>query len=443
MAPTDSEGSRRPTGPEEHPPAQETPASAEQRPSGLIGKLKLVGPGFVVAATGVGAGDMVTSLVAGAQFGATFMWAIVLGVLIKLSLVEGMGRWYMATGTTIVQGWHSISRWASGYFVVFLFIVMFFYGAAITSASALAVDAMFPGVLSVTGWAVIHGVVGFAVLLVGRYGLFERVMEFFVGLMFVTIVALGIFLAPGVGRDLLTGLVPTLPEGSTLYALGVVGGVSGTYSLAAYTYWVRARGWRHSSWIPMMRVDSSVGFIITGLFMISMLIVGASFLYGTGTDISGEEGLVAVSGPMAERYGEVVKWLFLIGFWSAATSSILGGWNAAAYLFGDYVRTARRAPESEDDKYLSETNVWFRGFLVWCAFPPMLLFSLEEPVLLVIIYAALGALLLPFMAGTLLYLLNSRRVETDFRNKILSNVVMSVAVLLFVAIAAVEIRDLF
>ena len=443
MAPTDSEGPRRPAGEEEHPPAKETPASAEQRPSGLIGKLKLVGPGFVVAATGVGAGDMVTSLVAGTQFGATFMWAIVLGVLIKLALVEGMGRWYMATGQTIVQGWHSISRWASGYFVVFLFIVMFFYGAAITSASALAVDAMFPGVLSVTGWAVIHGVVGFAVLLVGRYGFFERVMEFFVGLMFVTVVSLGVFLAPDVGGALLAGLVPTLPEGSTLYALGVVGGVSGTYSLAAYTYWVRARGWRQSSWIPTMRVDSSVGFIITGLFMISMLIVGASFLFGTGTDIGGEEGLVAVSGPMAERYGEVVKWLFLIGFWSAATSSILGGWNAAAYLFGDYVRTARRAPESEDDKYLSETNVWFRGFLVWCAFPPMILFTLQEPVLLVIIYAALGALLLPFMAGTLLYLLNSRRVETDFRNKILSNVVMSVAVLLFVAIAAVEIRELF
>jgi Mn2+/Fe2+ NRAMP family transporter len=349
----------------------------------------------------------------------------------------------MATGETIVQGWHSISRWASGYFVVYLCIVMFFYGAAITSASALAVDAMFPEVLSVTGWAVIHGVLGFAILLVGRYGFFERVMEFFVGLMFVTVVGLGIFLAPDVGRGLLTGLVPTLPEGSTLYALGVIGGVSGTYSLAAYTYWVRARGWRHSSWIPMMRVDSSVGFIITGLFMVSMLIVGASFLYGTGTNISGEEGLVAVSGPMADRYGELVKWLFLLGFWAAATSSILGGWNAAAYLFGDYVRTARKAPDDEADNYLSERNVWFRGFLVWCAFPPMLLFMLDEPVLLVIIYAALGALLLPFMAGTLLYLLNSRRIESSFRNKILANAVMAVAVLLFVAIAAVEIRDLF
>lgn len=431
MTHADSEGS-------EH-----TATTAEKAPSGLRAKLRLVGPGIVIAATGVGAGDMVTSLVAGTQYGATFVWAIILGVVIKLCLVEGMGRWYMASGQTIVQGWHSISRWASGYFVGYLFLVMFFYGAAITSASALAVDAMFPGVLSVTGWAIIHGLLGFAILLIGRYGVFEHIMEFFVGLMFVTVVGLGVFLAPGVGLDLLAGVVPTLPEGSTLYALGVIGGVSGTYSLAAYTYWVRARGWRHSSWIPTMRVDSSVGFVITAVFMVSMLIVGASFLFGTGTSISDESGLVAVADPMAERYGALVKWLFLIGFWSAATSSILGGWNAAAYLFGDYVRNAKRAPDDQADKYLSETNWYFRGFLVWCAFPPMLLFSFDEPVLLVIIYAALGALLLPFMAATLLYLLNSRRIETGYRNKIGSNVLLSVAVLLFLAIAVEEVRGLF
>jgi Mn2+/Fe2+ NRAMP family transporter len=415
----------------------------QEAPKGLRGKLKLVGPGIAIAATGVGAGDMVTSLVSGSKYNVTFIWAIVLGVIIKLCLVEGMGRWYMATGRTIVQGWHSISRWASGYFVGYLFLVMFFYGAAITSASALAVDALFPDVLSVTGWAVIHGVAGFAILLIGRYGLFEKMMAFFVGLMFITVVGLGLFLAPEVGTDILSGLVPTLPEGSTLYALSVIGGLSGTYSLAAYTYWVRERGWRHASWIPTMRVDSSVGFIITGLFMISMMIVGAAFLYSTGTSISdSEEGLVAVSDPMAQRYGELVKVMFLVGFWSAATSSILGGWNAAAYLFSDYVRTARRAPDEQAGAYLSEKSKYFRGFLVWCAFPPMVLFALDEPVLLVIIYAALGALFLPFMAATLLYLLNSKQITKAFRNKVMGNIVLGVSVLLFVAIAVVEIRDL-
>ncbi|MDQ4086059.1 MAG: Nramp family divalent metal transporter [Actinomycetota bacterium] len=417
-------------------------APAGEAPTGLRAKLKLIGPGVAIAATGVGAGDMVTALVAGAEYEATFVWAIVVGVVIKLGLVEGMARWYMATGQTIIAGWHAISRWASGYFVSYLFLVMFFYGAAITSASALAVDAMFPGVLSVTGWAIVHGIVGFAVLLVGRYGFFERLMEVFVGIMFLTVVTLGVFLAPQVGTQILAGLLPTLPEGSTLYALGVIGGLSGTYSLAAYSYWVRARGWQHRSWIPMMRLDSGVGFIITGLFMVSMLIVGAAFLYGTGTSISDEEGLVTVAGPMAEQYGQVVKWLFLVGFWSAATSSIFGGWNAAAYLFADYVRNARRAPDDQIDAYVSEKSLYFRGFLVWCAFPPMLLLLFGEPVLLVVIYAALGALLLPFMAATLLYLLNSGKIPSSYRNNIATNVLLVVALLVFAAIAVDEIRGL-
>ena len=412
-------------------------------PTSFGGKLRFIGPGLVIAATGVGAGDMVTSLVAGTRFGTVFIWAIVLGALIKFALVEGMGRYYMATGKTIIEGWHSMSRFASGYFVVYLFIVIFFYGAAITSASSLATDAMFPDLMPIWAWAILHGVLGFAILLIGRYGLFERIMGVFVAVMFVTVVGLGVFLLPGLSQNLAMGFVPTLPKGSVLYALGVVGGVSGTYSLASYTYWVREKNWRRPAWIPVMRVDSSAGYILTGLFMVSMLIIGASFLYGTGTDISGEEGLVAVAGPMGERFGPVVPWLFLIGFWSACASSILGGWNAAAYLFADYVRTAKRVPEDQAEKYLSEKSPYFRAFLVWCTFPPMLLFAFGEPVLLVIIYAALGALLLPFMAITLIWLLNSARVERPYRNKILSNAIMGIGILLFLAIAVNEIIGLF
>jgi Mn2+/Fe2+ NRAMP family transporter len=413
-------------------------------PTTLGGKLKLMGPGLVLAAGGVGAGDLVTSLVAGTRFGTTLIWVIVLGALIKLSLVEGLGRWYMATGTTILEGWHSISRWASGYFVVYLCLVIFFYGAAVTSAAALAAAAMFPGVLPVWGWAVIHGVAGFIILLIGRYALFERIMMGFVVLMFITVVGLGIFLLPGLQQNLAAGFVPTLPEGSLLYALGVAGGVSGTYSIAAYTYWVRERGWRSSSWIPVMRVDSVAGYVVTALFMISMLIIGASFLFGTGTTIGGEEGLVALSDPLAEQFGGLAKWLFLIGFWSAVSSSILGGWNAAAYLFADYVRTVRLVPEGEQaEEYLSEKSLYFRGFLVYCAFPPMILLAFGEPVLLVIVYASLGALLLPFMAITLLWLLNSGRIAREYRNKVLSNILMTLAVLIFVVLAVREVIGLF
>jgi hypothetical protein len=44
----------------------------------------------------------------------------------------------------------------------------------------------------------------------------------------------------------------------------------------------------------------------------------------------------------------------------------------------------------------------------------------------VIIYASLGALFLPFLAITLLILLNSQRVTPEYRNRLVSNVVLAV-----------------
>ncbi len=404
-------------------------------------RLRLIGPGLVVAATGVGAGDMVSSLTAGTQFGTVLIWAIILGALLKFALTEGLGRWYMASKTTILEGWHSMGWWASGYFIVYLALVTFFFGAAGPSAAALAVTAMFPGIMPLWAWAILHAVVfGFVICIIGRYGLFERVMEIFVGMMFVTVVGLALLLGPNLGELALGTLVPRIPEGSLPYALAVIGGVGGTFTLVSYTYWVRERGWRRPSWIPMMRTDLGVGYIATGLFMVSMLVIGAELLFVSGQSISEEEGLVALSDPIAQRFGAAASWLFLIGFWAAATSSITGAWNGGAYLFGDLMRTIRRVTEEQGEEYLSEKGIWFRAFLVWITFPPMLLLTFDEPVLIVIVYASLGALFMPFLAITLMWLLN-RRVGREYRSGLLSNLILGASVLIFAVLAVRELLD--
>jgi Mn2+/Fe2+ NRAMP family transporter len=384
---------------------------------------------------------MVTSLTAGTQFGTVLIWAIILGAVLKFALTEGLGRWYMATKTTVLEGWHSMGWWATGYFMVYLALVTFFFGAAAPSASALAMTAMFPGVMPLWAWAILHSVVfGFLICILGRYGLFERVMEVFVGIMFVTVVGLALLLAPNVGELALGTIWPRLPEGSLPFVLAVIGGVGGTFTLVSYTYWVRERGWRTPSWIPMMRTDLSVGYTATGIFMVAMLIIGAEMLFVSGASISDEGGLVALSDPIAERFGLVASWLFLIGFWAAATSSITGAWNGGAYLFGDLMRTVRRVPEERDEEYLSETGIWFRAFLVWITFPPMLLLTFDEPVLIVIIYASLGALFMPFLAITLIWLLN-RRVGREYRSGLLSNLTLGASVVIFAVLAVREILD--
>lgn len=413
-------------------------------PRGLLKSLKYVGPGLVVAATGVGAGDMVSSLSAGTNFGTILIWAVVIGAVLKFVLTEGLGRWYMATGRTIIEGWKSLGKWATAYFGVYLLIVTFVFGAAAVSSSALAVTAMFPGVLPLWAWAVLHGVAGFLIVGYGRYKLFERAMEVFVGVMFLTVVGLAVLLAPNLGDLALGTIVPRIPDGSLLYALAIIGGVGGTFTLASYPYWARERGWSRPEWIPTMRVDIGVGYIVTGLFMISMLVIGAELLFTEGGEgISGESGLVALSDPISARFGSAAGLMFLVGFWAAATSSILGAWNGGAYLFADLVRTMKNVPEEQAGEYLSEKSVWFRGFLAWMTFPPMILLTLGQPVFLVILYASLGAFFMPFLALTLLWLLNSSRIPREHRSGWLSNLALGAALLLFAVLGLNELAGSF
>jgi hypothetical protein len=59
-------------------------------------------------------------------------------------------------------------------------------------------------------------------------------------------------------------------------------------------------------------------------------------------------------------------------------------------------------------------------------------------VAIVIIYASLGAVFMPFLAVTLLWLLN-RRVPREYRSGLLSNLVLGAALLLFIYVATQEI----
>ena len=127
-----------------------------------------LGPGIVAAATGVGAADLVATLTAGSRYGYMLLWAVVLGVVFKIVLVEGTGRYYLSTGRTIFQGWRSLGSWTSWYFGPYILIWGFVYGATAMSSTALPLAALFPGV-DPTIFAVAAGVAGLALVWLDRY----------------------------------------------------------------------------------------------------------------------------------------------------------------------------------------------------------------------------------------------------------------------------------
>ncbi|MGX1796936.1 Nramp family divalent metal transporter [Streptomyces albidoflavus] len=413
---------------------------------------KYIGPGIVVAATGVGAGDLVATLIAGSKFGYTLLWAAVIGCLVKISLAEATGRWHLATGRTIFEGWRSLGRWTTWYFAVYIVVWGFVYGATAMSSSALPIVALFPDGPGLKVWAVITGILGLVFVWFNRYAVFEKVMTVMIGVMFVVVVYVAVRVGPSLPKTF-AGLVPALPDGSLLYTLGIVGGVGGTITMAAYGYWVNAKGWTTTGWMKVMRLDNRVAYVTTGIFVVAMLIIGAELLHSTNIVLtSGDKGLVDLGDVLEQRFGSATATLFLVGFFATSFSSLIGVWHGVSLMFADFVERLRKeavraeAAEAggaaEVAKGEREKSVPFRAYLLWLTFPPMALLFLDQPFGLVLVYGVLGAFFMPFLAFTLIALLNSRRTPDEWRNGWLSNTMLAAAGLLFMVLCVQQLRDL-
>ncbi len=86
-----------------------------------------------------------------------------------------------------------------------------------------------------------------------------------------------------------------------------------------------------------------------------------------------------------------------------------------------------------------ERSTPFRAYLLWLTIPPMALLFLDSPFALTLVYGVLGAAFMPFLGGTLLVLLNSRRFTTDCRSGWLSNTLIGTAAALFLVLLAVDV----
>lgn len=403
---------------------------------GAPAKWKIVGPGLVVAATGVGAADMVATLVAGSRYGYGLLWAVILGVVLKIILVEGAGRFTLATGRTIFEGWRSLGRWTTWYFGPYIMIWGFVYGATAMSSAALPLAAVFP-VLPLWAWAIIMGLLGFVMVWFGKYSFFEKVTAFLVGLMFVTVVGLAVIAAPNI-PEMLTGLVPVIPEGGVLYTLALAGGVGGTITLAAYGYWLREKGWYTPKWMRVMRIDNSMAYVVTGVFVIAMLVVGAEVVRSAGVALSsGDEGLLDLYAVLRAEYGDVVGTGFLIGFWAASFSSIIGVWNGVSLMFADFWGNIRGKESGHPDTRVG--GKYFRFYVLWLTFPPMVLFALGQPIGLILAYGVLGSLFMPFLALTLLGLLNGSRIPREWANRLHTNIALGITALLFAVLGGQQL----
>ncbi len=413
--------------------SSQTQAQQETAP-----RWRLIGPGLVVAATGVGAADLVATLVAGSKYGYALLWCAVLGCLMKIVLVEGAGRYSLATGRTIFEGWSSLGRWTTWYFGPYIVVWGFVYGAAAMAGTGLALYSLMP-FLGVKAWGIISGLIGLALVWTGRYGFFEKVLSVMVLLMFVSMVGAAALTLPNL-PDLVVGMVPMVPDGGILYVLSLAGGVGGTITLAAYGYWLREKGWDTPRFMRVMRIDNTVAYVVTGLFVVATLIVGAELLYSAQIAVAtGDAGMLDLSNVLEDRYGAAAGTVFLVGFWAAAMSSLVGVWNGVSLMFADFVAHVRGLGADHPDA--RSGGKYYKAYILWLTIPPIILIFMGQPVYLILAYGVLGALFMPFLAVTLLWLLNTDRVPREWRNKLPANIALFLCAAAFLALAVNQVYE--
>lgn len=437
----------------------------KERKAGLFSRLA---PGILIAATGVGAGDLLTASLAGHDAGLVILWAAVVGAVLKWFLNEGIARWQMATETTLLEGWvNRLGRWIRWVFLVYLLIWSVFTAGALMNACGVAGTGIWRVSESLTGskivWGIIHSLVGLVLVLWGGYTLFARVMSVCIGVMFVTVIATALWNGPDWGAIWQGLTVPTIPEAGVSRVLGVLGGVGGTVTLLSYGYWIREERRRGHDGLRACRIDLAVGYTMTAMFGVAMILIGSRLELRKGPG-----GLAMLALDMAEQLGGVVgawgKWTFLLGFWGAVFSSLLGVWQSVPYLFADFwalrknqsperkrwgaaqapdpyrepERAVPQSPERErrghfhqDDNHpsaiitpdLSHTRAYHVYLWAIAIVPlPLLYLSVAQAQW---IYAVLGSLFMPLLALTLLIMNNNRRwIGKHFRNGIAANIVL-------------------
>lgn len=391
--------------------------------------LKIIGPGIAVAATGVGAGDMVAAAIAGSKYGMAVAWAAIVGSILKFALSEGLARWQLGNGEPILHGWIKyLGKPVKYYFFIYLLIWTVVVSGALIVGCGMAAHALFPS-LSVTVWGIIHAIVTYLFVHWGKYERFESVMKILIGLMFLSFIGTAFTIQNPLLVFKETVFNMAIPEGSGKFLLGVIGGVGGTLTLLSYGYWIKEKKWEKPEDLEKVHIDLFIGYLLTGIFGFSIIVLASKALLGGGIEIKGNQGVIQMANMLEGDLGSTGKYIFIIGFWAATFTSSIGVWQSIPYVFCDFIST--NWPDKRE-AILSTDSKWYKGYLIYITLASIPLLFFQKPVLVIIIYSVIGAMFMPFLAGTLLYM-NSKSewVGQKLVNKIPSTFVLVIALLLF------------
>ena len=272
------------------------------------------GPGLILAAAAIGVSHLVQSTRAGAEFGFTLIWAVVLANLSKYPFLEFGPRYTITMGESIIDGYKKLGKWALWTFTGFTMLTMCVVQAAVTIVTASLAAELTGITLSPLIWSAIILMICIVILEGGQYSALDKAIKIIIVVLSIsTLIAVIVAFTN-------TGSAPR-PDAPSIWT---VGGVSFLIALMGWMpILIDASAW-HSLWIlerikqtnvkPTLKeslTDFNVGFIGAAVMALGFLSLGALILFGSGEDfaVSGSQ----FAGKLISLYTETLgDWAYVI-----------------------------------------------------------------------------------------------------------------------------------
>lgn len=381
-------------------------------------RLKNMGPAAIITSAFIGPGTITSCTVAGVSFGYALLWALVFSGIALIILMEMSARTTLATGMNLVDSSVAVApdskAWKWAVRIVFFLTVLiacfaFQAGNEIGAARGLADIISMPVPVA----AIIIGLLTLATTWLGSYKLLETIMQVFVSLMGVLFLITAIVVAPNWG-EVAKGLIPTLPEGSYVNAMALIGTTLIGMNLIVHSISCQEK-YKEKEELGDAKFDIVVNILIGVVISVSILITGSTVLFGTGTDVSSPLVFTKALEPVLGSWARVIGDIGLIA--AGLSSSV-----AVSYTIRAVFSRLFNWEGGSTGLYakLTGTAVTIFGTL-------FAMFS-GTPAKVIVVAQAVSGFALPFIAIVLLVVANNKKLMGDLKNKVFSNAVGVIAV---------------
>jgi Mn2+/Fe2+ NRAMP family transporter len=276
---------------------------------------KALGPGILVACAAIGGSHLVWSTRAGAQFGWSLLWLVLLANVLKLPFFLYGQRYTSATGESLLAGYH---RHGVAYVWIFLLINI------LTGTINIAGVGMLSGALlagyGIKGVSVQIITVGLIVacallILLGHYRLLDGLAKVIIVFLAVATVAAVAFAVPK-RPVILPGFDPPSPYTwvSFGFIVSLLGWMPAPIDLSAWSsLWMFSRKEQtgHFATVKESAIDFYIGYVSTTILALLFIALGALVVFGTGERFS-DKG-IAFSQQFVNLYTATIgSWSYLL-----------------------------------------------------------------------------------------------------------------------------------